>query len=149
MKNVLFLCIVILCAFSAYAQHAILLSIKKNEEKTSLAGATASIITLKKTAFSDSSGLVIFKNIAAGTYQIKISYVGLEEQEITVQVPQADSAIIEVLLEEGGEHEDEVVVTATRTSRSIKDIPTRVETISGEELTEKGNMKPGDIRMML
>jgi iron complex outermembrane receptor protein len=28
-------------------------------------------------------------------------------------------------------------------------VPTRIEAISGEELTEKGNMKPGDIRMML
>jgi outer membrane receptor for ferrienterochelin and colicins len=51
---------------------------------------------------------------------------------------------MEILLEEE-EHEEEVIITATRTSRSIGDIPTRVETISGEELTEKGNMKPGDI----
>src|SRR6185369_11140254 len=28
-------------------------------------------------------------------------------------------------------------------------IPTRIELIAGEELEEKGNMKPGDIRMML
>ncbi|MCP6769672.1 hypothetical protein NL529_32970, partial [Klebsiella pneumoniae] len=43
----------------------------------------------------------------------------------------------------------EVIVRATRTSRSFKDIPTRIEVITGEELAEKGNMKPGDIRMML
>jgi iron complex outermembrane receptor protein len=52
-------------------------------------------------------------------------------------------------LEEVGEEEEEVVVTATRISRSIANIPTRVEVISGEELAEKGNMKPGDIRMLL
>jgi iron complex outermembrane receptor protein len=75
--------------------------------------------------------------------------VGLEEQEITVVVPQSSATPIEVLLKEGEANEHEVVVTATRTSRSISDIPTRVETISGEELEEKGNMKPGDIRMLL
>ncbi|KAI9452849.1 TonB-dependent receptor plug [Russula earlei] len=43
----------------------------------------------------------------------------------------------------------EVVVNATRSSRTIANIPTRIEVISGEELAEKANMKPGDIRMLL
>lgn len=44
---------------------------------------------------------------------------------------------------------EEVVISSTRSSRTIKDIPTRVEFIAGEELDEKANMKPGDIRMIL
>ncbi len=149
MKKILFLSIVLLCAFTTDAQHTIKLSIKKSEDKTPLAGATAIISSINKTAIADSLGIATLADIAPGSYAVKVSYVGLEEQEITVQVPQPDSTVMEVLLEEGEEHEEEVVVTATRTSRSIRDIPTRVETISGEELTEKGNMKPGDIRMML
>lgn len=149
MKKILFLCIVVLCAFTTYAQHTVTLSIKKNEDKSPLAGATATIVSLNKTTVADSLGVASFANIAAGTYQIKISYVGLEEQEVTVQVPQPGSADLEVLLEEGEEHEEEVIVTATRLSRTIANIPTRVEVISGEELMEKANMKPGDIRMLL
>src|ERR1051325_9796552 len=56
---------------------------------------------------------------------------------------------IEIVLEEEEKGEEEVIVTATRTSRTIANTPTRTEVISGEELQEKGNMKPGDIRMML
>ena len=41
------------------------------------------------------------------------------------------------------------MVSSTRSSRTIKDIPTRIEFIAGEELDEKANMKPGDIRMVL
>ena len=44
---------------------------------------------------------------------------------------------------------EEVVISTTRSSRTIQSVPTRVEFIGGEELEEKGNMKPGDIRMML
>src|SRR6476646_9269095 len=44
---------------------------------------------------------------------------------------------------------DTVVISSTRSKRTIQNIPTRVEFIGGEELEEKGNMKPGDIRMML
>lgn len=149
MKKILLLCIVVFCAFTNYAQHTITLSIKNSEDKLPLAGATATIVSLNKTTVADSLGIATFTNIAVGSYQIKVSYVGLTEQEVTVQVPQTDNAAIEVLLEEGEEHEEEVVVRATRISRTIANIPTRVEVISGEELVEKGNMKPGDIRMML
>lgn len=44
---------------------------------------------------------------------------------------------------------DEVVISTTRSSRTISNTPTRLEVISGEELDEKGNMKPGDIRLIL
>ena len=44
---------------------------------------------------------------------------------------------------------NEVIISSTRSSRTLRNIPTRIEVINGEELEEKGNMKPGDIRMML
>ena len=138
-----------MCACTTYAQYTVKLSIKNAEQKTALAGATAIISSINKTAIADSLGIATFANIASGTYKIQISYVGLEEKEVSISVPQLTEEPYEILLVQEEEHEDEVIVTATRTSRSIKDIPTRVETISGEELTEKGNMKPGDIRMML
>lgn len=149
MKKILFLCIVVLCTSTTFAQHTIRLSVKKSEDKAPLAGATATIASLNKTKLADNSGIATFANVAAGTYTVTVSFVGLEEQQVTVTVPQAGSTTVEVLLEEGEEHEEEIIVTSTRSSRTISDIPTRVETISGEELTEKGNMKPGDIRMLL
>ena len=148
MKRLLFVSIVLLCSINTYAQHTLKLSIKNSAQETRLAGATVIIGSINRTAIADSLGIATFANIAPGTYTIKVSYVSLEDQEVSVIIPLASDEPIEVLLEDE-EHEKEVVVTATRTSRSISDIPTRVETISGEELTEKGNMKPGDIRMML
>ncbi len=149
MKKIAFLSIVVLCAFTTYAQHTVKLSVKNSEEKQPLAGATATITSINKTTVADSSGFITFANIAAGTYTVNISFAGLEEQQVIVAVPQPDGAIQEVLLEEAEEHEEAVMVTATRISRTIANIPTRVEVISGEELTEKSNMKPGDIRMLL
>jgi outer membrane receptor for ferrienterochelin and colicins len=122
MKKLLFIGIMLLGAFKAGAQHTIKLSIKKSGGKTALAGATAIISSINKTAIADSLGIATFADIAPGSYSIQVSFVGLEEQEMTVQVPEADNRILEVLLEEGEEHENEVVVTATRTSRTISDI---------------------------
>ena len=149
MKYILSLWIAMFICTGIYAQHTIRLSIRSSEDRSSLTGASATIVSLNKTTIADSTGLVLFNNIPEGSYSIKVSYVGMEEREITVRVPQSDNTALAVLLQEGGEHEEEIIITATRTSRTISDIPTRVETISGEELTEKGNMKPGDIRMLL
>jgi outer membrane receptor for ferrienterochelin and colicins len=149
-KRILFPGILLVCSARTFAQHTLRLSIKTSEEKKTLAGASAIISSINKAAVADSSGMAIFTNLSPGTYIINISHIGLQEQEVSVIVPQPGDKPLEVLLPESEEEgEDEVIVTATRTSRSIKDIPTRVETISGEELAEKGNMKPSDIRMML
>ena len=44
---------------------------------------------------------------------------------------------------------EEITVNATRSRRSFEEQPTRVEVLGGEEINEKANMKPGDIRMLL
>lgn len=44
---------------------------------------------------------------------------------------------------------EEIVLQSTRTSRTIKNTPTRVETIDAEELAEKANMKPANVSMVL
>ena len=147
MKKLLLLTVVMLCAHMAYTQYTIKLSIQTAENKTPLAGASATITSINKTAIADSLGMIGFTNVAKGIYNIKISYIGFEEKTIKLNVP--NESVVTILLDETEEQEDDVVVTATRTSRTISDIPTRVETISGEELQEKANMKPGDIRMML
>ncbi|MCW3117133.1 MAG: collagen-binding protein [Chitinophagaceae bacterium] len=149
MKKSMLLCIVILCAICLNAQQSFKAAIKAGEEKTPLPGATVHIKSLNKTAIADSNGTVIIKNIPAGKHEISFSHVGFEKKILAFEFPLPADTTIEIELDQTREEEGEVVITSTRTSRSISNIPTRVETISGEELEEKGNMKPGDIRMLL
>jgi outer membrane receptor for ferrienterochelin and colicins len=44
---------------------------------------------------------------------------------------------------------DEIIIQSTRTSRNIKNTPTRIESIDTEELAEKANMKPSNVSMLL
>ena len=55
---------------------------------------------------------------------------------------------VQVSLESSTGELEEIVVSTTRSTRTIENIPTRVEFIGSEELDEKANMKPGDIRML-
>jgi outer membrane receptor for ferrienterochelin and colicins len=148
MKFIFIYCAIILCPFSMYAQHTFK-AIIKDAEKTPLQSTTVSINKLHKSAIANSAGFVIITDIPAGKFEVTFSHIGFEEKVISFEFPLASDSIIHIILKETEHKEDEIVVTATRSSRSIANIPTRIETISGEELEEKGNMKPGDIRMML
>ena len=44
---------------------------------------------------------------------------------------------------------EEVILKSTRTSRTIANTPTRVETIELEEIDEKANMRPSNVAMIL
>lgn len=44
---------------------------------------------------------------------------------------------------------DEIIIQSTRTSRTIRNTPTRIESIDSEELAEKANMKPSNVSMLL
>ncbi|MDD9890179.1 MAG: TonB-dependent receptor, partial [Gammaproteobacteria bacterium] len=58
-------------------------------------------------------------------------------------------SISEISFAQHDEELEEILVTSTRTRRSFENQPTRVEILGGEEIGEKANMKPGDIRMLL
>jgi outer membrane receptor for ferrienterochelin and colicins len=118
-------------------------------EDHSLANATVFWKDQRTSFITDSFGIVTIKNIPDGRQTFVISHVGFLEKEISYVFPLPPADSIEINLELTDENEPEVIITATRTSRTISNTPTRVEVISGEELDEKGNMKPGDIRMML
>ena len=153
MKKYFVLSIALLLAIISHAQNTLRAVIKDAKTQEPLIGATASITATAQGAVSDTSGTVILSNIPDGKQTIKFTYVGYEPRIDTLSFPLLQEQTLTILLMPAGKGEGQeleaVVIGATRTSRTIATIPTRVEVISGEELDEKGNMKPGDIRMML
>lgn len=144
---------IVLCciAMSVQAQHTLTVVIKGRHEKTPLAGATVTWKEQNKSAVADTNGVATISGIPDGLQTFIVTHIGFEEKNVTYNFPLASTTVNEIAMEESeeGHEEEEVVVTATRISRTIANTPTRTEVISGEELAEKGNMKPGDIRMML
>ena len=133
-----------------FSQNSFRAIIKDGETREVLFGANAIIKGTVNGASSNQNGFLEITNIPNGTQTIIFSFIGYNDKSEIYEFPLTLSEPLEILLsasEDG--HLEEVIISSTRSSRTIANIPTRVEAISGEELEEKGNMKPGDIRMML
>lgn len=151
MKKIAVLLAMLLSAALANAQNSYNAVVKDAKTNQTLPGATIKILGTTLGTVTDSSGVARLTNIPSGQQRVQFSYVGFETKTDTVIFPLTQASPATILLEGREEDEDldEVVVSATRSSRTIANIPTRIEVIAGEELDEKGNMKPGDIRMLL
>jgi outer membrane receptor for ferrienterochelin and colicins len=119
------------------------------ETKLPLANASAFLKGTTTGAKADEKGILSLSNIPDGNQIIMIRLIGYEEQSFNLSFPLSKTEPTLVLLSASDDELEAITISSTRSSRSIQDIPTRVEFIAGEELEEKANMKPGDIRMML
>ncbi|KAA3610075.1 MAG: TonB-dependent receptor [Calditrichaeota bacterium] len=133
----------------AWSQNSFKAIVKDHDTDQPLVGANAVLAGTTIGGSADQNGLIIIDNIQDGEQQITFSYIGYEAKTVNYIFPLNQKSAEEIFLEHHEEETESVIISATRSSRTIADNPTRVEAIAGEELDEKGNMKPGDIRMLL
>lgn len=142
-----FLSLFILLSVSAIAQNNIYFQV--NDVKgESLIGATIVIHGTTNGGTTDRDGKYHFQNIPNGSINFTLSYAGYEPQSKTLLFPGSNGETILITMESGEELE-EVMVSATRSSRTIETIPTRIEAITLEELGEKAVMNSSNISVVL
>ncbi|MBF6645422.1 TonB-dependent receptor [Chryseobacterium indologenes] len=149
MKKILIVSFFMALNLCVYAQNTFKAVIKDSEKKELLMGVTAQVTGTTIATTSDENGQIILTGIPNGLQEIQFSYVGFAQRTDSFNFPLKDTTPIEILLSEQSEDLEEIVISSTRSTRTIQNIPTRIEFIGGEELDEKGNMKAGDIRMLL
>ncbi|MEI9945624.1 MAG: TonB-dependent receptor [Chitinophagaceae bacterium] len=148
MKRISFIMIALLCAIITYGQNSVKIKVTNAETKEPLWGAIVLIKGIENATASDSTGIITFKNLPAGKLTVTISHIGFITQELPLTIPYAGDTL-EIALEHDEEEEEEVIVQSTRTSRTIQNVPTRVEVIALEEIDEKSNMRPANVSMLL
>src|SRR5690606_22504932 len=90
---------------------------------------------------ADESGFFVLKNVPAGSYELKASYLGYSSQSRDIQAPAKG---LEILLQPRAILAEEFIVSATRAGETT---PTTFQTISREELS-KNNLGQ-DLPMLL
>ncbi|MTE25746.1 TonB-dependent receptor [Winogradskyella ouciana] len=139
--------ILILCLSLQAQTSDIQIKVLTEAENEPLLGATVYFEALEKGAVTDLDGIATFTEIPDGQHQIIISFLGFETFETTIQIPSNTAFVFK--LKEGGNQLDAVVLQSSRSTRTVRKIPTRIEFIDAEELGEKAIMNPTNISMVL
>jgi len=117
-----------------------------------LKGATITLEGTNIGYITDTDGQFLLKNIQAGTYTLKTTFLGFEDFEREILLKHnSDSVFVEIEMheDEHGHETPDVVVTATRSARNIDDVPIRVEAVPQEEIEEKILMRASSVSMLL
>lgn len=137
--------LLLVLSLTAAAQNSLTVLVRDTESGSPLSGVEVRIKDIEKK--TNMEGKVIFTGLPDGVHLISLKIAGYTERTTSATLPDAGAELV-VHLEEN-DHLEEVVISSTRNSRTIDANPTRIEVIAGEELDEKANMKPGDLRMIL
>ena len=148
-KQIFLLLIAATSIFCASAQNKFTATISNSQTNALIIGAAIKVLKTNISGTSNQNGLAELLNIPDGKQTISISFEGYETLIQSFDFPLLTNEIIKISLQPENESLDEVVVQSTRTSRTIANTPTRVETIDAEELDEKNNMRPANVSMVL
>ena len=107
-------------------------------------GANVLIVNSTSGATTDFDGNFSFSTSLTGAQVIRVSYLGYETSEQSVTL---NGAVVnlKVVLKEGGNTLDEVVLTATSTTRSQKETPLSITSFGAKELSKTNTSSQADI----
>jgi len=148
-KSILLIILLLAILQPVQAQSDVRLLILDKESNEALPGATVFVVELERGSAADSNGIVSLSGLPDSSYTLEIRHIGFEKVLYMLDIPYTGEQPIEIYLEHEHGHLDKITVTTTRTVRGIENAPTRVEALPLEEIEEKINMRPGDIRMLL
>lgn len=144
-KSILLMLLV--CAPLRAQQYSVQITVQTLPENRVLPGATIYFSALNKGGITAMDGIAIF-DLPEGNHAMEISYLGFETLKTNIQVT-AQNTSFQFSIQPKENSLEEVVLQATRSTRTIRKTPTRIEFIGEEELGEKVAMNASNIGMVL
>ncbi len=106
-------------------------------DSSSVTGAAISLIGTTLGTVTDKKGFYKINKIIPGKYILRVSFVGFETSEQTVDIQNADTHI-DFYLKESNIDLNEVVVTGTKSEKTLKYVPVLTQVISARKMLELG-----------
>jgi iron complex outermembrane receptor protein len=97
-----------------------------------LAGSSIVIVENNKSNSTDANGDFTINNVANGSYQIVVSYIGFTTRKVTVKVPQTSK--LNIVLQDDQAALDEVVVTGVFDKRSALNSSIAISTVNAVQI---------------
>ena len=118
---------------------------KSNE---ALIGSTLILEGTTNGVSTDVNGLATLKNIPNGDQTIIITFIGYDEENLTLSFPIESKKAQTILLSMSDTEIDEIIIEATRGNRTVANLPTRTEVLT-EEIDEAASMEASKISHLI
>lgn len=141
--------IILLFPLFTAAQNTFTAIVKNDNTKEPLKGATVRVKGLQIGGTTNDSGIILLQNIPTGKFVVEISNVGYQDAKTSYHFPLNGPDTIPIFLEPEARELAEIRISSTRTGRSIRNTPSRIEVIAADEIHEEATMRPTDIKMLL
>ncbi len=106
-------------------------------DKSSGIGATIVIQGTTLGTVTDKNGFYHIDKIKPGTYLLRVSLLGYETQQVSIAILTGNNSS-DFILAESNINLDEVVVTGTRSEKTLKNVPVLTQVISARKMLELG-----------
>jgi len=103
-----------------------------------LPNANVVLVGTQQGAATDLNGDFIINRVPVGEYQLRVTYIGYEAVNKSINVQSNENIWVQFELREDFFQTRQVVVTATRTEKLMEDVPVVTEIVTREEIEEKG-----------
>lgn len=135
--NKILLLLFLICSLTAFSQsnNISVTGAIKDTKGAPIVGATIVIEELSKGVTTNIDGVYNLSTIAkSGSYTLKISYLGFEAKEISLNLKQGETVNIDLQLEESSYDLDEVVVSGQSIVNQVREKAFNVSVVDAKEL---------------
>ncbi len=143
-KNLLLIsAILLLRSLSSMAQtNGIIRGQVLDSSKKKIAFADISLKKLNIKATSDRNGMFQLNGIESGIQIISVSIYGFETKEVQIVVPENDTVVVDLVLQEKGSELSEVIVSASRRAESLAQTPSSVTVLTAKDINTQSSISP-------
>jgi iron complex outermembrane receptor protein len=119
--------------------------VKAKETGAVLPGANVTIVGTTMGVAAGADGGFTLANVPAGTYKVRVTFLGYQEQTRAVVVADGQTAIADFNLEESAILGETVVVSASRRVEKLTEAPATIAVINAKGIDEFPAFNPGEL----
>lgn len=124
----------------------VVLTVRVRSDTAALAEALVHSATVVR--ITDARGVARLP-LAPAVHRVVVAKLGFVPESLTVDLSAGRDSTIDVRLSPRAARLGRTIVSSTRTERALADEPLRVEVVSGDEVIEKVQQRPSDLRGVL
>jgi iron complex outermembrane receptor protein len=138
----------LLAPAAAVAQQPQTARVTVRVESEALPLVRAQVTVGSRAAITNAAGVAPM-DLPMGEHLVRVRHIGFRPDSLRITVTPGRDTTISFTLEPAAEELEQMFVTSTRGVKRLEDEPTRIEVLGGDDVAEKTEMRPQDLKGFL